>query len=158
MEANIGVVEGLVDEGGGGVLLGEGGGGGDVVMAEGIDIVVDDRGASDPLSDANDDDAPSDSVRGRRQVPKEEMAERLEADIAAYKADLYKSVRQCALAFRVNHCTLNNMLKDPDRKFVGKGKVSKVFSTEEETRIASHIQERMLIGCGMDIMQVRMTQ
>ena len=50
MEANIGVVEGLVDEGGGGVLLGEGVGGGDIVMAEGVDIVVDDGGASDPLS------------------------------------------------------------------------------------------------------------
>ena len=47
---NIGVVEGLVDEGGGGVLLGEGVEGGDIVMAEGVDIVVDDGGASDPLS------------------------------------------------------------------------------------------------------------
>ena len=82
MEANIGVVEGLVDEVGGGVLLGEGVGGGDVVMAEGVD----DGGASDPLSEApaNDDDAPpSDSARGRRQIPKEEMAKRLEAAIKA---------------------------------------------------------------------------
>ena len=80
MEANIGVVEGLVDEGGGGVLLGEGVGGGDVVMAEGVD----DGGASDPLSEApaNDDDAPP-SARGRGQIPKEEMAERLEAAIKA---------------------------------------------------------------------------
>ena len=48
--SGIGVVEGPVDEGGGGVLLGEGVEGGDVVMAEGVDIVVDDGGASDPLS------------------------------------------------------------------------------------------------------------
>ena len=86
MEVSIGVVEGPVDEGGGGVLLGEGVGGGDVVMAEGVDIVVDNGGASDPHSEApaNDDDAPpNDSARGRRQIPKEEMAERLEAAIKA---------------------------------------------------------------------------
>ena len=73
-----------MDEGGGGVLLGEGVGGSDIVMAEGVDIVVDNGGASDPHSEApaNDDDAPP-SARRRLQIPKEEMAERLEAAIKA---------------------------------------------------------------------------
>ena len=91
-------------------------------------------------------------------TPKEDMAERLEAAIKAFKADLYPSVRQCAKAFRVHHVMLGKMLKDPDKKYVGSGKVSKVFRTWEEDRIVRHIKERMLVGCGMDVMQVRMIQ
>ena len=91
-------------------------------------------------------------------TPKEDMAERLEAAIKAFKEDLYPSVRQCAKAFRVHHVTLGKMLKDPDKKYVGSGKVSKVFRTWEEDRIVRHIKERMLVGCGMDVMQVRMIQ
>ena len=157
----IDVVEGAMDEGGGGVLLGQGVEGGDPVVAEGIGIVVDDEG--DPLANDDDDDTtPSASVNGggrrRRMSKKEEMAERLEAALQAYNADLYPSVRQCALAFRVCISTFNNLVKDPDKKYVGKGRVSTVFSSDEEDRIARHIKERMQIGCGMDIMQVRMTQ
>ena len=43
-------------------------------------------------------------------------------------------------------------------EYQGKGKVSKVFSKEEEIRIAAHITERMTLGCGLDVLQVRMTQ
>ena len=153
---DVDVVEGAVADGEG-VLLGEGGTGGDAVVSNGVDLVVD-----DPLSDpaADSDDPPSDKVRGRgrRVTPKEDMAERLEAAIKAFKEDLYPSVRQCAKAFRVHHVTLGNMLKDPDKKYVGRGKVSQVFRTWEEDMIVRHIKERMLVGCGMDVMQVRMIQ
>ena len=145
MEVSVGVVEGTVEEGGG-VLLVEGVEGGDGIVAEGVGI-VEDAADADPLSD-------DDRGRGRRVTPKAEIAERMEAAIAAYKADMYKSVRQCALAFRVCHSKLNSMLKDPDSKYVGKGRVSKVFNTMEEERIAKHIKERMMVGCGMDILQV----
>ena len=156
---DVDVVEGAVADGEG-VLLGEGGTGGDAVVSDGVDLVVDEGGAIDPLSDpaASSDDPPSDKVRGRRVTPKEDMAERLEAAIKAFKEDLYPSVRQCAKAFRVHHVTLGNMLKDPDKKYVGKGKVSQVFRTWEEDMIVRHIKERMLVGCGMDVMQVRMIQ
>ena len=159
---DVDVVEGAVADGEG-VLLVDGGEGGDAVVSEGVAFVVDEEGgAIDPLSDpaAASDDPPSDKVRGRgrRVTPKEDMAERLEAAIKAFKADLYPYVRQCAKAFRVHHVTLGNMLKDPDKKYVGRGKVSQVFRTWEEDRIVRHIKERMLVGCGMDVMQVRMIQ
>ena len=153
---DVDVVEGAVADGEG-VLLVEGGTEGDAVVSDGVDLVVDDH-LSDPA--AASDDPPNDKVRGRgrRVTPKEDMAERLEAAIKAFKEDLYPSVRQCAKAFRVHHVTLGNMLKDPDKKYVGRGKVSQVFRTWEEDRIVRHIKERMLVGCGMDVMQVRMIQ
>ena len=153
---DVDVVEGAVADGEG-VLLVEGGTGGDAVVSDGVDLVVDDH-LSDPA--AASDDPPSDEVRGRgrKVTPKEDMAERMEAAIKAFKADLYPSVRQCAKVFRVCHVTLGKLLKDPDKKYVGKGKVSKVFRTWEEDMIVRHIKERMLVGCGMDVMQVRMIQ
>ena len=106
--------------------------------------------AADPLG-------PSTS-RGRKSSANDEMAQRLETAIEAYKADLFRSVRACAIAHRVSPCTLGKMLKDPEQQYKGRGNVSKVFSKLEEDRIAAHITERMLLGCGLDVLQVRMTQ
>ena len=115
-------------------------------------IVEDEEAAADPRP------GPSSGGRGRKSSANDEMAKRLETAIEAYKADLFKSVRACALAHRVCPVTLGRMLKDPDREYKGKGNVSKVFSEVEEERIATHITERMLLGCGLDVWQVRMTQ
>ena len=135
LEVAVGAVEGA--HGGEGVLLVEG-------------VEGDQAPVADPLG-------PSTS-RGRKSSANDEMAQRLETAIEAYKADLFRSVRACAIAHRVSPCTLGKMLKDPEQQYKGRGNVSKVFSKLEEERIAAHITERMLLGCGLDVLQVRMTQ
>ena len=168
------VVEGV--HSGEGVLLVEGGEGDQSAVVEGVDVVVDAAevavgvGAG-PAGEAEADlvveeeepavdprPGPSGRGRGRQSSATDEMSQRLETAIEAYNAKLFKSVRACALAHRVSPATLGRMLKDPDREFKGKGNVSKVFSMVEETRIAAHITERMLLGCGLNVLQVRMTQ
>ena len=135
LKVAVGAVEGA--HGGEGVLLVEG-------------VEGDQAPVADPLG-------PSTS-RGRKSSANDEMAQRLETAIEAYKADLFRSVRACAIAHRVSPCTLGKMLKDPEQQYKGRGNVSKVFSKLEEERIAAHITERMLLGCGLDVLQVRMTQ
>ena len=173
VEVGVGVVEGVhVGEG---VLWAAGGEGdqaavvgGDVEEAEvavgvgagpageaAADLIVEDEEAA---ADPRPGPSGGGRGRGRKSSAVGEMAQKLETAIEAYKADLFKSVRACALAHRVSPVTLGRMLKDPDREFQGKGNVSKVFSKVEEERIASHVTERMLIGCGLDVLQVRMTQ
>ena len=187
LEVGVGVldvVEGV--HGGEGVLLVEGGEGGQSAIAEDVvvveaaedivgigagpageaasDLVVEDEEpAVDPLVDDEEAEVdprpgPSGRGRGRKPTAKDEMAQRLETAIEAFKADLFKSVNACARAHRVSPNTLGKMLKDPDMEYKGRGNVSKVFSQVEEERIAAHITERMLLGCGLDVWQVRMTQ
>lgn len=94
--------------------------------------------------------------RGRKACPRDEMAERLKVAVEQYQEGMFVSIRQCALHHRVSHVTLSKLLKDPEAEYQGRGKVSTVFLKEEETALAAHITERMLQGCGLDIMQVRM--
>ena len=156
------VVEG--DHVGEGVLLVEGGADDQAAVAYGVDIVVEgaedgDVGAAgEAAADLVVEEAADPPGRGRQVSANEEMSQRLETAMEAYKANLFRSVRACALAHRVSPNTLGRMLKDPEMEYQGKGKVSKVFSKEEEIRIAAHITERMTLGCGLDVLQVRMTQ
>ena len=164
VEVGLDVVEG--DHGGEGVLLVEGGADDQAALTYGVDIVVEgaedgDVGAAgEAAADLVVEEAADPPGRGRQVSANEEMSQRLETAMEAYKANLFRSVRACALAHRVSPNTLGRMLKDPEREFIGRGKgnVSKVFSKEEEIRIAAHITERMTLGCGLDVLQVRMTQ
>ena len=165
VEVGLDVVEG--DHGGEGVLLVEGGADDQAAVAYGVDIVVEGaedgdvgaagKAAADLVVEEAADPLTSPG-RGRQVSANEEMSQRLETAMEAYKANLFRSVRACALAHRVSPNTLGRMLKDPEMEYQGKGKVSKVFSKEEEIRIAAHITERMTLGCGLDVLQVRMTQ
>ena len=151
VEVEAEVVSGVVGEDL--VVLGEGGDDVAVDVADGVDLAIEDDGADsdgielDPLG--------SNSSRGRKKSSKEEMGERLAAAVRDYKGDMFRSVRACATYHRVSHVSLGRMLKDPDRQYQGKGKVSTVFTREEEVKFAAHIKERMLLGCGMDVMMVQ---
>ena len=174
LEVEVGAVEGAY--GGEGVLLVEGVEGDQAPVADGVDVVVGGaedapdinvglagEAAADLVAVEEEADTAADPLgpstsRGRKSSANDEMAQRLETAIEAYKADLFRSVRACAIAHRVSPCTLGKMLKDPEQQYKGRGNVSKVFSKLEEDRIAAHITERMLLGCGLDVLQVRMTQ
>ena len=71
------------------------------------------------------------------------MKGRLEAAIEDYKEGNHRSIRQCSLYHKVPWSTLKLMLDNPDMEYKGKGKVSQVFSKDEENRMAAHITERM---------------
>ena len=142
----------------------------DLVIEEVLDVVAtgegevlaegDERDAVDAdvgLVVAEDDDV-HDQVpsRSRKKLtPREEMKGRLEAAIEDYKEGNHRSIRQCSLYHKVPWSTLKLMLDNPDMEYKGKGKVSQVFSKDEENRMAAHITERMELGSGMDLLQVQ---
>ena len=82
------------------------------------------------------------------------MKGRLEAAIEDYKEGNHRSIRQCSLyqylIYKVPWSTLKLMLDNPDMEYKGKGKVSQVFSKDEENRMAAHITERMELGSAYD--------
>ena len=63
--------------------------------------------------------------------------------------------RSCAEFYGVKKSSLQRFIKNPGQQFVGKGSVSKVLSKAEEKMIADHLTERMQIGCGLDLLQLR---
>ena len=145
-------------------------GGGDVVVAVDVDVGEDisvQRGGFDVVGSAETVVVPSgdgDSegngavIGGRRAravSEKEDRGRRYDQAMMEYRAGGWKSVRACAQFFRVDHSTLGKMIKDPDAKFKGKGRVSQVFLPEEEDRIVGHIIWCMEHGTGLDIFQVR---
>ena len=93
--------------------------------------------------------------KSRKVCSRDEMADRLRLAVEEFRQDMFMSIRQCAKHHRVSHSTLSVMLNDPEAEYKGRGKQSQVFFKEEEDAIARHITERMVLGCGLDLMQVK---
>ena len=138
------VVEGGVSEDA--VVVAQGGEGDTVQVVEGMGIV---------LHQDDDDGGDNEVPRGRRKSSKEETAERLKLAVAEYRDEMWSSIRACAKHHRVSNSTLRMLLTDPEAEYVGRGNVSKVLTKWEEEMIAKHITERMMLGCGLDVYQVR---
>ena len=113
VEVGLDVVEG--DHVGEGVLLVEGGADDQAAVAYGVDIVVEgaedgDVGAAgEAAADLVVEEAADPPGRGRQVSANEEMSQRLETAMEAYKANLFRSVRACALAHRVSPNTLGRI-------------------------------------------------
>ena len=96
-----------------------------------------------------------DPVTGKKLTEKEKTKRRYSLAVAAYMDGQFQSLDLCAKTYKVKKTTLYRMIKDPERQFVGSGNVSKVLTKEEEKMISDHVTERMQIGCGLDILQIR---
>ena len=71
----------------------------------------------------------------------------------AFRQGLFPSVTACAAHFEVNHTTLRECLNS-EREYVGGGRKSQAFTTEEEAKIVQHVSDRLSVGCGIDFKQL----
>ena len=119
---------------------------------------------NDPYSDLNSeqlrDQEPIPATDGnkkkRKKKPtkKEEMAEKISIALAAWKAKEYDNVKACADQYHVPRTTLGTMIKLKKDKWRGRGRISVVFSDEEEDLIKRNIIERCELGVGLTITEV----
>ena len=143
-----------------GEVLAEGSEADTVPLAPAVDVeevqdpeAVVDQGVPDP--EENDPGPGPSKTRWRKMTSSEEMSERLDAAVKDFQDGNFRSMRECAKHHQVARTTLRKLLQDPEAEFAGYGKRSQVFSRQEETLISAHIKERMLQGCGMDVLQVQ---
>ena len=92
--------------------------------------------------------------RKRKQTKKEDMAEKMQSALAAWKANQFVSIAACANHFKVPRTTLGTMIREKKDKWRGRGKTSRVFSDEEEELIKENIIERCELGVGLTIEEV----
>ena len=117
-----------------------------------IDVVVEE--VPDPL-EVPDPGPGTSTPRWRKMSSAEEMSQRLDVAVKDFQDGNFHSIRECARFHRVARTTLRKLLLDPEAEFTGYGKRSQVFTMQEEALISAHIKERMLQGCGLDILQVQ---
>ena len=91
--------------------------------------------------------------RQKRKDEKDKTKEKFNAAIAAYKAGEFSSINACAVAFGINQSTLSKYVRS-GKTYIGKGKVSKVFSYEEERKIIDFVKARVEFGVGLDFRQL----
>ena len=116
-----------------------------------IDVVVEEV----PDPEETDPGPGSSKPRWRKMSSAEEMSHRLDVAVKDFRDGNFHSIRECARFHRVGRTTLAKLVSDPQAEFSGYGKRSQVFTRQEEALISAHIKERMLQGCGLDILQVQ---
>ena len=79
------------------------------------------------------------------------------AAITAYEKGEFNSVNACSVAFGVHQRSLDRFIKS-GTKFVGKGKKSNVFSTDEEAQIVQFVRARVELGVGLSFKQLLVIQ
>ena len=92
------------------------------------------------------------------QKKKEEMSKivsNYEQAVLAFQNGEFTSERKCAQHFNVPRTTLQRLLKN-NLKFVGTGKKSKVFTSEEESKIINFVVNQQEIGCGLSWYQLQL--
>ena len=103
------------------------------------------------------DDHLEKNSRNKKKKSKEEIkAEKRELHrqaLEAYKQGLYPSVNSCASAYNISRKTLGRMIES-NRDFIGGGRKSGIFTTEEEAKLVSFVSHRMSLGCGLDFSQL----
>lgn len=94
-------------------------------------------------------------VLGLRKKKKDFEKRKLLADktIQAFQEGKYKNLYQASKKSGISYGTLYKLVTT-DLTLRRKGRKSTVFSSDEENRIAEHIQYRASIGCGMSVSQV----
>ena len=131
------------------------------------DEVLEDPPPSEDVEDVEDEDREKDddavaeenpskrrTKRQKKNDIKEEKKQKYDAAISAFKSGHYKSVNACAKDFGLNQSSLALYLK-AGKGFVGGGKQSKVFTTDEEKRIVQFVTDRVNLGAGVDIDQLK---
>ena len=93
------------------------------------------------------------SSKKRKLKEKDERREQYNQAAEAFRQGLFPSVTACAGHFGVNHKTLMNCIKS-EREFVGCGRKSSTFTTEEESRLVKFVSDRLSLGCGIDFSQL----
>ena len=93
------------------------------------------------------------SSKKKKIKEKDERRELYNQAADAFRQGLFPSVTACAGHFGVNHKTLIKCLKS-EREYVGCGRKSSTFSTEEEAKIVQHVSDRLSVGCGIDFSQL----
>ena len=79
------------------------------------------------------------------------------AAITAYEKGEFNSVNACSVAFGVHQRSLDRFIKS-GTKFVGKGKKSNVFSTDEEAQIVQFVRAWVELGVGLSFKQLLVIQ
>ena len=131
------------------------------------DEVLEDPPPSEDVEDVEDEDREKDddavaeenpskrrTKRQKKNDIKEEKKQKYDAAISAFKLGVYKSVNACAKDFGVNQASLALYLK-AGKGFVGRGKQSIVFTSDEEKRIVQFVTDRVNLGAGVDIDQLK---
>ena len=116
-------------------------GGGDVV-------------AQDPP--VQDDHLEKNSHKKKKKTKEEIKDEKRELHrqaLEAFKQGQYPSVNSCASAYNISRKTLGRMIES-NRDFIGGGRKSRIFTTEEEAKLVSFVSHRMSLGCGLDFSQL----
>ena len=91
------------------------------------------------------------SSKKKKLKEKDERREQYNQAAEAFRQGLFPSVTACAGHFGVNHKTLMNCIKS-EREFVGCGRKSSTFTTEEESILILYNQ--LSLGCGIDFSQL----
>ena len=93
------------------------------------------------------------SSKKKKLKEKDERREQYNQAAEAFRQGLFPSVTACAGHFGVNHKTLMDCIKS-EREFVGCGRKSSTFTTEEESRLVKFVSDRLSLGCGIDFSQL----
>ena len=84
----------------------------------------------------------------KKTAGKNIMEQRVKHALAACrKGD--RSISAVAKEFDVPRTTLSHLLNRGQVEWKGRGKKSKLFSHEEEQKLANYVKKRMLLGCGV---------
>ena len=93
------------------------------------------------------------SSKKKKIKEKDERKELYNQAADAFRQGLFPSVTACAGHFGVNHKTLIKCLES-EREYVGSGRKSSTFTTEEESKLVKFVSDRLSLGCGIDISQL----
>ena len=85
------------------------------------------------------------SSKKKKLKEKDERREQYNQAAEAFRQGLFPSVTACAGHFGVNHKTLMNCIKS-EREFVGCGRKSSTFTTEEESRLVKFVSDRLAVA------------
>ena len=103
--------------------------------------------------EGNDDVGVKQSKKNTKQDERDSMKAKFDKAVAAFKAGEFPSLTACAVAFGVNRTSLSKFVKS-GKAYVGSGKVSSVFSEEEERQIVNHAKARVELGAGLSFKQL----
>ena len=85
------------------------------------------------------------SSKKKKLKEKDERREQYNQAAEAFRQGLFPSVTACAGHFGVNHKTFMNCIKS-EREFVGCGRKSSTFTTEEESRLVKFVSDRLAVA------------